>query len=79
MRAHSQGGNLKDLLAWIPCSANEDLPRLLAIYEALVADGASIVRDVKHIDRGYDGFVANLRSLGAVIEEGRDTDAPTAS
>ena len=49
------------------------------VLAALVADGASIVRDVKHIDRGYDGFVANLRSLGAVIEEGRDTDAPTAS
>lgn len=49
------------------------------VLAALVADGESIVRDVKHIDRGYDGFVAKLRSLGAAIEEGRDTVAPTAS
>jgi UDP-N-acetylglucosamine 1-carboxyvinyltransferase len=47
------------------------------VLAALVADGHSIVRDVKHIDRGYDGFVAKLRSLGAAIEEGRVPAAPT--
>jgi UDP-N-acetylglucosamine 1-carboxyvinyltransferase len=42
------------------------------VLAGLVADGVTTVRDVKHIDRGYDGLVAKLRSLGASIEEGHD-------
>lgn len=34
----------------------------------LSADGETIVRDAEHIDRGYDGFVDVLRSLGADID-----------
>lgn len=34
----------------------------------LSADGETIVRDAEHIDRGYDGFVETLRSLGADID-----------
>lgn len=34
----------------------------------LSADGETIVRDAEHIDRGYDGFVDTLRSLGADID-----------
>jgi UDP-N-acetylglucosamine 1-carboxyvinyltransferase len=34
----------------------------------LSADGETIVRDVEHIDRGYEGFVDVLRSLGANID-----------
>lgn len=40
------------------------------VLAGLVAEGESIITDVKHIDRGYDGFVRNLRSLGAEIDEG---------
>lgn len=40
------------------------------VLAGLVADGVTTVRDVKHIDRGYDGLVSKLRSLGASIEEG---------
>lgn len=34
----------------------------------LSADGETIVRDAEHIDRGYDGFVDTLQSLGADID-----------
>ena len=40
------------------------------VLAGLVAEGESIITDVKHIDRGYDGFVRKLRSLGADIDEG---------
>lgn len=35
---------------------------------ALSAEGETIIRDAEHIDRGYDGFVDVLASLGADIE-----------
>ena len=34
----------------------------------LVADGVTTVSDIYHIDRGYEGFVEKLSSLGARIE-----------
>ncbi len=34
----------------------------------LRADGETTITDAHHIDRGYDGFVSKLRSLGAEIE-----------
>ena len=33
----------------------------------LRADGETIIRDAQHVDRGYDGFVDKLASLGASI------------
>ena len=33
----------------------------------LRADGETIIRDAHHVDRGYDGFVPKLASLGADI------------
>ncbi|MDJ0790513.1 MAG: UDP-N-acetylglucosamine 1-carboxyvinyltransferase [Acidimicrobiia bacterium] len=33
----------------------------------LRADGETIIRDAHHVDRGYDGFVGKLASLGADI------------
>jgi len=35
---------------------------------ALSAEGETMIRDAEHIDRGYDGFVDVLASLGADIE-----------
>ncbi len=34
----------------------------------LRADGTTVVVGAQHVDRGYDGFVGNLRSLGATID-----------
>jgi UDP-N-acetylglucosamine 1-carboxyvinyltransferase len=35
---------------------------------ALRAEGETLIRDAHHVDRGYDGWVPKLRSLGADIE-----------
>jgi UDP-N-acetylglucosamine 1-carboxyvinyltransferase len=35
---------------------------------ALVADGTTTISDIHHIDRGYEGFVEKLCSLGAKAE-----------
>ncbi len=35
---------------------------------AMRADGETLIRDAHHVDRGYDGWVPKLRSLGAHIE-----------
>ena len=35
---------------------------------ALVADGTTTISDIHHIDRGYEGFVDKLCSLGAHAE-----------
>jgi UDP-N-acetylglucosamine 1-carboxyvinyltransferase len=40
------------------------------VIAGLVAEGETIITDVKHMDRGYDGLVDKLRLLGATIEEG---------
>jgi UDP-N-acetylglucosamine 1-carboxyvinyltransferase len=37
------------------------------VLAGLVADGSTVVTDVYHIDRGYEGFVERLRSLGADV------------
>lgn len=38
------------------------------VLAAMCADGTSEVCEVHHIDRGYPDFVANVRSLGGIIE-----------
>ena len=44
------------------------------VLAGLVADGYTMVSDVRHIDRGYQGLVAQLRSLGADIVREPDPD-----
>ena len=46
------------------------------VMSGLVADGYTTVTDVHHIDRGYEGFVPKLTSVGAVI---RRVDLPDPS
>nr|WP_315522314.1 UDP-N-acetylglucosamine 1-carboxyvinyltransferase [Olegusella massiliensis] len=46
------------------------------VMAGLVADGYTTVTDVHHIDRGYEGFVPKLTSVGAVI---RRVDLPDPS
>jgi UDP-N-acetylglucosamine 1-carboxyvinyltransferase len=38
------------------------------VIAGLTAEGETIVRDAEHVDRGYDGFVEVLASLGADID-----------
>jgi UDP-N-acetylglucosamine 1-carboxyvinyltransferase len=43
------------------------------VLAGLVADGETVVRDVRHIDRGYADFVERLQALGAdVVRSGGD-------
>ena len=44
------------------------------VVAALVADGVTTVSDVAHIDRGYPGLDAQLRSLGADVVREPDPD-----
>jgi UDP-N-acetylglucosamine 1-carboxyvinyltransferase len=37
------------------------------VIAALIADGDTLVGDVYHIDRGYEGFVEKLRAMGADV------------
>jgi UDP-N-acetylglucosamine 1-carboxyvinyltransferase len=45
------------------------------VLAGLVADGYTTVSDVRHIDRGYQGLVSQLRTLGAEIVREPDPDA----
>lgn len=45
------------------------------VLAGLAARGETIVKNVEHIDRGYENFEATLRALGARIE--RDGDTPS--
>jgi len=38
------------------------------VLAGLVAEGRTVVTDVHHIDRGYEGFVDKLRSIGASVQ-----------
>jgi UDP-N-acetylglucosamine 1-carboxyvinyltransferase len=47
------------------------------VLAGLVADGRTVVTQVHHIDRGYDGFVEKLRSLGAEVRRVETDDLET--
>jgi UDP-N-acetylglucosamine 1-carboxyvinyltransferase len=44
------------------------------VLAGLVAEGQTVLSDVAHIDRGYEGMVAKFRDLGGRIAE---TEAPS--
>ena len=48
------------------------------VMAGLVADGVTTVSDIHHIDRGYEGFVEKLASLGAKIERATVPDEDVA-
>jgi UDP-N-acetylglucosamine 1-carboxyvinyltransferase len=39
------------------------------VLAGLIASGETVVSDLHHIDRGYEGFVDKLQALGADVEE----------
>jgi len=45
------------------------------VLAGLVAEGETLVTGVEHIDRGYEGFDAKLRALGADVTRGDDQPA----
>jgi len=48
------------------------------VLAGLVAEGRTVVTDVHHIDRGYEGFVEKLGSLGAAVRRVDITDPEAA-
>lgn len=46
------------------------------LLAGLVAEGDTEIREVQHIDRGYDGIEVKLASLGARVKRVRDGDDP---
>ncbi len=43
---------------------------MVCVIAALVAEGQSVLHDVEHIERGYEGIVEKLKALGADITRG---------
>jgi UDP-N-acetylglucosamine 1-carboxyvinyltransferase len=48
------------------------------VLAGLVAEGRTVVTDVHHIDRGYEGYVEKLESLGASVRRMDVTDPEVA-
>ena len=44
------------------------------VLAGLVADGTTVVTDIYHIDRGYEGFTERLQALGADVTRSGDGD-----
>src|SRR5690606_10206711 len=55
-------------LSGCPVLAHDIRAGAALVLAGLRAEGTTIVDDVQHIDRGYEGFVERLASLGASIQ-----------
>ena len=58
----------RETLSGAPVEATDIRAGAGLVLAGLVADGVTTIHEVHHIDRGYSGFVADLRRLGADIE-----------
>jgi UDP-N-acetylglucosamine 1-carboxyvinyltransferase len=64
----------RERLSGAPVRATDIRAGAALVLAGLVADGVTTVRDVSHIDRGYERFVESLRALGAgVVRRSDDT------
>ena len=66
----------KQRLSGAPVRAHDIRAGAALVLAGLVAEGVTEVHDVAHIDRGYEGFAASLRSLGADIRRETVPDEP---
>lgn len=55
-------------LSGAPIKATDLRAGAAMVVAGLVAEGKTVVHDIKYIDRGYENFEEKLRSLGADIE-----------
>jgi len=65
----------RERLSGAPVEATDIRAGAGLVLAGLVADGATTVSHIHHIDRGYAGFVGQLRGLGADIVREPDPDA----
>jgi UDP-N-acetylglucosamine 1-carboxyvinyltransferase len=57
----------RERLSGAPVRAHDIRAGAGLVLAALVADGVTELSDVHHVDRGYQGFVEQLRALGADV------------
>jgi UDP-N-acetylglucosamine 1-carboxyvinyltransferase len=62
----------RERLSGAPVRATDIRAGAGLVTAGLVAEGVTEVGDVFHVDRGYAGFVDQLRSLGADVTRVRD-------
>ncbi len=62
-------------LSGAPVRASDIRAGAALTLAGLVAEGVTHVSDITHVDRGYPGFDAQLRSLGADVTREPDPDA----
>jgi UDP-N-acetylglucosamine 1-carboxyvinyltransferase len=65
----------REQLSGAPVEATDIRAGAGLVLAGLVADGSTTVRQIHHIDRGYAGFVDQLRSLQADVCREPDPDA----
>lgn len=64
-------------LSSAPVRATDIRAGAALVMAALCTDGVTEISHVHHIDRGYPGFISDLRRLGAVVSRETAPDAPT--
>jgi UDP-N-acetylglucosamine 1-carboxyvinyltransferase len=57
----------KARLSGAPVEGSDIRAAAALVCAGLVAEGTTLLSDVVHLDRGYEGFVPALRGLGAVV------------
>jgi UDP-N-acetylglucosamine 1-carboxyvinyltransferase len=57
----------REQLSGAPVEATDIRAGASLVLAGLVAEGVTTVIDIQHIDRGFEGFDEQLRSLGAVV------------
>ncbi|MCW6004676.1 UDP-N-acetylglucosamine 1-carboxyvinyltransferase [Micromonospora sp. CPCC 205371] len=67
----------RERLSSAPVAATDIRAGAGLVIAALCADGMTEVSRVHHIDRGYPGFVADLRRLGVKVERVEAPEDPT--
>jgi UDP-N-acetylglucosamine 1-carboxyvinyltransferase len=67
----------REQLSGAPVEATDIRAGAGLVLAGLVAEGCTMISQVHHIDRGYAGFVDQLRGLGADVV--REPDPDTAS
>jgi UDP-N-acetylglucosamine 1-carboxyvinyltransferase len=59
-------------LSGAPVKATDVRAGAALVLAGLAAEGETVVTDIDHVDRGYEGFAERLRSIGADVQRVRD-------